>query len=209
MQVKKKSLDDIRPYHRNPRENEKTVAELKDSIKKYGFNAPIMIGNDGDIVTGHARYKAALELKGELDNRIKEARENDNDELAENLKVINNGQIFFIPADTMTEEQSQEYRIVDNKIQEHTSWDKTELKFELREIGDDEIPGFNPDELEALLDSDVELDVSDEDMEESKAELDKYEEQAEDELERKIEVRCPHCQEKVILDKDQLERRYF
>lgn len=209
MQIKTKPLDDIRPYHRNPRENTETVKELKDSIRKYGFNAPIMIGEDGDIVTGHARYKAALELKGELDDRIEELREADNDKLADNLKTINNGHIFVIPGDSMSEKQRQEYRIVDNKIQERSSWDQTELKFELREVDDSELPGFDPQELEQILESSAELEVSDEDLEESEEELEKYQEQAEDELERKIEIRCPHCQEVVMLDKEQLKRRYF
>ena len=57
-----KGLSEIKPYFRNPRKNDKTVAALVDLIPRAGFNVPIVIDEDNVIVKGHARYKAAIRL---------------------------------------------------------------------------------------------------------------------------------------------------
>ena len=60
-----KRISEIRPYFRNPRKHDKTVAALVEIIPKVGFNVPILIDEDGVIVKGHARYNAAIRLKME------------------------------------------------------------------------------------------------------------------------------------------------
>lgn len=62
MKIVEKRLDEIRPYERNPRRNEKTVEMLMELIPVAGFNVPILIDEDNVIVKGHARYKAAIRL---------------------------------------------------------------------------------------------------------------------------------------------------
>lgn len=57
-----KSISEIKPYFRNPRQNEKTVKALVKLIPQAGFNVPILIDKDNVIVKGHARYKAAIQL---------------------------------------------------------------------------------------------------------------------------------------------------
>lgn len=55
-------INKVKPYVRNPRKNDKTVAVLVDIIPKVGFNQPIVIDKNGVIVKGHARFSAALKL---------------------------------------------------------------------------------------------------------------------------------------------------
>ena len=57
-----KKISEIKPYVRNPRKNDKTVALLVDIIPKVGFNVPLVIDKDGIIVKGHARFRAAIKL---------------------------------------------------------------------------------------------------------------------------------------------------
>ena len=57
-----KSLDELKPYENNPRRNDAAVDALAESIKRFGFNQPIVIDENGVIVAGHTRYKAALKL---------------------------------------------------------------------------------------------------------------------------------------------------
>lgn len=57
-----KKLNEIRPYFKNPRKNDKTVEMLVKVIPQVGFNVPILIDKEGVIVKGHARYKAAFKL---------------------------------------------------------------------------------------------------------------------------------------------------
>lgn len=61
-QIVMKKLNEIRPYFKNPRKNDKTVEMLVKVIPQVGFNVPILIDKDGVIVKGHARYKAAFKL---------------------------------------------------------------------------------------------------------------------------------------------------
>lgn len=57
-----KKINEIKPYMRNGRKNEKTVKLLVKIIPKVGFNVPIVIDKKGIIVKGHARYIAAIRL---------------------------------------------------------------------------------------------------------------------------------------------------
>lgn len=58
-----KSLDEIKPYENNPRNNDEAVDKVAESIRQFGFKQPIVIDKDGVIVAGHTRYKAALKLE--------------------------------------------------------------------------------------------------------------------------------------------------
>lgn len=90
-----KKLNEIRPYFRNPRKNDKTVEMLVKVIPQVGFNVPILIDKNGVIVKGHARYKAAFKLGME-----------------EVPCVVTNA----------SEEEINLDRITDNKISELTEW---------------------------------------------------------------------------------------
>ena len=43
-----------------------SVAAVATSIKEYGFRQPIVVDEDGVIIAGHTRYKAALKLGLEM-----------------------------------------------------------------------------------------------------------------------------------------------
>ena len=58
-----KSLDEIKPYENNPRNNDEAVDKVAESIRQFGFKQPIVIDKDGVIVAGHTRYKAAQKLQ--------------------------------------------------------------------------------------------------------------------------------------------------
>ena len=103
-QIIMKPVGEIRPYFRNPRKNDKTVALLVDLIPKVGFNVPILLDKDSVIVKGHARYYAAIRLGLEkVPCVITEADE-------ESIKLD---------------------RLADNKVSEFTEWVDDELLHEL------------------------------------------------------------------------------
>lgn len=62
MQIIEKTLEDIRPYEKNPRKNDGAVEYVANSIKEFGFKVPIVIDENGVIVAGHTRYKASQKL---------------------------------------------------------------------------------------------------------------------------------------------------
>lgn len=99
-----KKINEIRPYFRNPRNNEKTVELLMRLIPQMGFNVPILIDEKGVIVKGHARYKAAIKLGME-----------------EVPCVVTHADEESIKLD----------RIADNKVSEYTEWLTEGLTFEV------------------------------------------------------------------------------
>ena len=99
-----KKLNEIKPYFKNPRRNDKTVEMLVKVIPQVGFNVPILIDKDGVIVKGHARYKAAFKLG-----------------MTEVPCVITNA----------TQEQINLDRITDNRISELSEWAEEGLLHEL------------------------------------------------------------------------------
>lgn len=58
------SVGELHPWEENPRRNDgEPVRKVVASIKRYGFGAPIVARRaNGEIIAGHTRYKAALEL---------------------------------------------------------------------------------------------------------------------------------------------------
>lgn len=105
--IEMRKVSDIKPYFRNPRKNEKTVEMLVDLIPRVGFNVPILIDEDGVIVKGHARYRAAIRLGLEkvpcvithadeeakkldrlADNKVSELSEWVNDDLLHELDML-------------------------------------------------------------------------------------------------------------------------
>ena len=123
-----KGISEIKPYFRNPRDNEKTVRALVKLIPQAGFNVPILIDENNVIVKGHARYKAAIQLGME--------------------KVP----CVYSVAD---EETNMMDRLTDNKTSELAEWVDDKLRHELdmldaslaRDIAELGFPVINTDEL--------------------------------------------------------------
>jgi len=127
-------INEIIPYSKNPRKNEKTVDIVAKSIKEFGFKNPIILDKNNEIVAGHTRLKAAIKLG-----------------LTE---------VPIIWADDLTESQVKAYRIMDNKSMEYAEWDfellKTEL-IELRDLNFDlDLTGLHEVELDKLIPDNLE-----------------------------------------------------
>ncbi len=131
MQVKTVSIDQIKPYENNPRNNDDAVDAVANSIKEFGWQQPIVVDNGGVIIAGHTRYKAAKRLK------LKE--------------------VPIVVADNLTEEQVNAYRLADNKSGELATWNDDELQEELDKILDIDMTDFGFD-LETELEDDEAID---------------------------------------------------
>ena len=124
MDIKTLDISEVKPYERNPRNNDNAVDYVAESIKQFGFKVPIIIDKDNVIVAGHTRYKAAKKL---------------------NLTTIP-----CIIADDLTEKQIQAYRLADNKVSEFSEWDNELLNKELENLLDFDIEmlGFYDDDID-------------------------------------------------------------
>lgn len=108
LNIVERRLDDVHPYEKNPRRNDDAVKYVAESIKQFGFKVPLVIDNDGVIIAGHTRWKAAKKL---------------------GLKTVP-----CIIADDLTEEQVKAFRLADNKVAEMAGWDFALLEEELQLI---------------------------------------------------------------------------
>ena len=51
--------EDIKPYQKNPRQNEKAVPYVANSIREFGFKVPIVVDESHTVICGHTRLAAA------------------------------------------------------------------------------------------------------------------------------------------------------
>ena len=56
------NISDIHEYENNPRNNDKAIQPVINSIKKFGYVAPIIVDEEHVILAGHTRYKALQAL---------------------------------------------------------------------------------------------------------------------------------------------------
>lgn len=110
MNVQTKKISELKPYWRNPRNNEPAVDAVVESIKSFGYVTPIIVDKNMVIVAGHTRYKALQRLGVE--------------------------EVPVVVAEGMTEEQARGYRIMDNKTNELATWNQEHLIPELRAFTD-------------------------------------------------------------------------
>ena len=129
MSVELRPLDAVRPYANNPRQNDDAVEAVAESIRRFGFRQPIVVDQDGVIVAGHTRFRAAQRLG-----------------------------LATVPvhvATDLTPDEVRAYRLADNKTAELASWDDAMLSIELdalRGAGIDwTLLGFDEEELAKLL----------------------------------------------------------
>ncbi len=62
MKIESRPLADIKPYEKNPRQNDSAVEAVAASIREFGFRQPIVVDAEGLVIVGHTRLKAAQRL---------------------------------------------------------------------------------------------------------------------------------------------------
>ncbi|WP_020473434.1 DNA modification methylase [Zavarzinella formosa] len=142
MLVEMRPVGSIRPYANNPRTNDAAVEAVARSIREFGFRQPIVVDEQGVVIVGHTRLKAAIQLG-----------------------------ISEVPvhvATGLSPEQAQAYRIADNQTATIAEWDEEKLIAELMSLRekdyDLDLAGFDADELQRLIGSPGEEGLVDEDQ---------------------------------------------
>lgn len=152
MNIIEKSIDDLIPYENNPRKNEKAVDYVAKSIQDFGFKVPLVIDDNNIIVCGHTRYLAS--------------------------KKIGLNKIPCIIAKDLNKEQIKAFRLVDNKVADHSKWDFEKLYDEIIELEKIDLTEYGFEELKEKADffekSQEERNQFDEDEEEYKEFIDKF-----------------------------------
>ena len=127
MNIVNMKIKDIIPYEKNAKKHDKTqIANVAESIKRFGFAQPLVVDKDNVLIIGHCRLLAAKQLK---------LRE-----------------VPVVRMDVLTEEQVKQLRLLDNKLNE-SDWDIDLLQAEVGELDFDGFDldwGFGSEEIEEV-----------------------------------------------------------
>jgi len=129
-----RSVSSLIPYARNSRtHSDEQIAQIAASIKEFGWTNPILVDGDNGIIAGHGRLSAARKLGHE--------------------------EVPVIELKDLTETQRKAYIIADNRLALNAGWDNEMLTIELNDLLADgfalDILGFDPKEIDALLEPEM------------------------------------------------------
>lgn len=115
LKIENISINKLMPYENNARKHtEEDVQTIINSIQEFGFNDPVGVwGENNIIVEGHGRFLAAKKLG------IKE--------------------IPCIRLDELSDEQRKAYALAHNKTAEMSTWDFEKLEQELKQLNSMEL----------------------------------------------------------------------
>lgn len=185
MEIIKLPIKDIQPYWRNPRRiTDDAINKVAESIRRYGFNVPLIIDKNKVIIAGHTRYKALLSLGySEVD-------------------------CVMIDLD---ERKAREFRLIDNKTHELTDWNSELLVFELRELNVADLSSFF--DVESIVNQSVGIDdikiVDDNDISKMEGNVSgMFAEKSVDVSNDYVKVICPNCGNIFYISKDDVMKDY-
>lgn len=142
MKITQRKVEELIPYARNSRtHSDAQVAQIAASIKEFGWTNPILVDGENGIIAGHGRLMAARKL--------------------------GHTEVPVIELKDMTETQKKAYIIADNQLAMNSGWDTSMLSLELADLQADgfdlDLIGFDPKELNKLLEPEQIEGLTDED----------------------------------------------
>ena len=127
-----RAIDQLKPDPNNARRHsKKQIRQIVESIKAFGFNVPILIDRDGNVIAGHGRRAACCELGW--------------------------SEVPTVCLDHLTPAQAQAFMIADNRLSEIATWDDRLLAQQLKDLsllGLDfslELTGFEMGEIDLRI----------------------------------------------------------
>ena len=131
--IEKLPIDQLRFWPRNARtHSRKQIRQIAESIRRFGFNNPVLIDGENRLLAGHGRVEAARELGMET--------------------------VPCLRIDHMSPAEKRAYVLADNKLALNAGWDEELLALELKELMEADIAfdisvtGFSIAEIDSLID---------------------------------------------------------
>jgi ParB-like chromosome segregation protein Spo0J len=111
LKIQELPISQIKLNSRNARTHSgKQTRQIANSIQAFGFTNPLLVGEDGELIAGHGRYKAAVQLGLE--------------------------KVPAIVLAGLSPAKQRALAIADNKIAENAGWDRERLAIEIPELAD-------------------------------------------------------------------------
>jgi DNA modification methylase len=129
--IELRPIDGLIPYKNNARvHSRKQIRQIASSIKRFGFNNPVLVDDVGGIIAGHGRVEAP--------------------------RLLGLAGVPTLRLSHLTPAEKRAYVLADNKLAEKAGWDREILAIELQSLIDldfeVEITGFETPEIDILLD---------------------------------------------------------
>lgn len=136
-QVSERRISSLRPYKRNARtHSQEQIKQIAASISRFGFNNPVLVSDEGEIIAGHGRVEAAKSLGWKS--------------------------VPTIALSHLSDAERRAYILADNKLALNAGWDREILAIELQTLVDlefdVELTGFSLAEIDLVLDEADEAD---------------------------------------------------
>jgi DNA modification methylase len=131
MNIEYTLVREMQPYPNNARtHSRKQVRQIANSIKRFGFNNPVLIDDKGQVIAGHGRIEAA--------------------------KLLGLHAVPTVRLSHLSEVDKRAYILADNKLAAKAGWDREMLATELQGLlelnFDIELTGFEMPEVDVVLD---------------------------------------------------------
>jgi DNA modification methylase len=132
--VVNRKISELKLDPRNPRvRRRKQVQQIARSIEAFGFNVPVLIDANGNVIAGHGRIYALL--------------------------MLGRSEVPTICLEHLTEAQARAFMIADNRLTENSIWDDRLLAEQLKELSvmnldfSLEATGFDMGEIDLRIES--------------------------------------------------------
>lgn len=126
------SINKLKPWKNNPRNNEMAIEPVANSIKTYGMLVPLLINKKNEVTAGNTRYEAC--------------------------KLLQLKKVPCVREEHLTKQQQVAYNIADNKLHEIATWDQDALKDilsslqgEFDQTFDYSLVGFQQAEIDLMM----------------------------------------------------------
>jgi DNA modification methylase len=109
LEITYRLVDGLKPDPANPRRHsKKQVRQIANSIQTFGFNVPVLIDRDNNVIAGHGRLLACRELGWT--------------------------EVPTLCLDHLTSAQARAFMIADNRLSEIAAWDDRLLAQQLKDL---------------------------------------------------------------------------
>jgi DNA modification methylase len=121
----------LRPYPNNARtHSKKQIKQIAKSIERFGFNDPVLVSADNEVVAGHGRVEAA--------------------------KLLGLDRVPTVRLANLSPVERRAYALTANRLAELSGWDREILAIELQGLDDAhfeeiEVTGFSLGEIDTIL----------------------------------------------------------
>lgn len=129
--IANRPISELKAFPGNARtHSKKQIQQIARSIKQFGFNNPVLVGDDDTIIAGHGRVAAA--------------------------ELVGMAEVPTIKLSHLNAAERRAYVLADNKLAQNAGWDSEVLALEMQSLIDLDfdlsLTGFETVEIDQVLD---------------------------------------------------------